>query len=239
MSNPEQLENSGLIGHLEALRWTVIRCLVVTAVLYPAGYFAAPYVVEWLVRWCMPENYSKMYYFAPMEVFVLHLKLALVLALAAGYPLNVTFLWKFLLPALYQNERKALLGWIIGSALLFFGGVAFCILLILPMVMQFSAGFAGNAVEPLLGLSNFVELSGWMMLAFGVMFQTPVAVLLAVKFGLISTETLAAQRPFVIVGILIVAALLTPPDIVSQLMLGIPTWLLFEAGLLLARRLEK
>ena len=91
----------------------------------------------------------------------------------------------------------------------------------------------------MLGLAGFLNLAGWLMLAFGVMFQAPVAVLLMVRFGLLSTETLRKKRPYVMTVILIVAAILTPPDVVSQVMLAIPTWLLFELGLLLAKNMEK
>ena len=105
--------------------------------------------------------------------------------------------------------------------------------------MRFAVGFSGENMTPMFGVANFISLSGWMMLAFGVMFQSPLAVMLAVRFGLISADSLARKRPYVVVGILILAALLTPPDVVSQLVLGVPTWLLFELGLLLARRMEK
>ncbi len=230
---------SGLLAHLEALRRTLLYCMAVTAVLIPAGYFAAPYAIEYLVQWSMPENFGKMYYFAPMEVFLLHLKVALILALTAGYPLNILFLWRFLLPALYQNERRILPAWLLASTVLFAGGAVFCVGFILPMVMNFSLGFAGNNVAPMLGLANFVTLAGWMMLAFGIMFQSPLIVLLAVKLNFISTASLAAKRSYVIVIILILAAIFTPPDVVSQLLLAIPAWLLFEAGLLLAKHLEK
>ena len=110
---------------------------------------------------------------------------------------------------------------------------------ILPLLMRFSQGFSSSELTPMLGLSGFLELSGWLTLAFGLMFQAPIVVLLAVRFGVVSADSLAKKRPYVITVILILAALLTPPDIVSQVMLAVPTWLLFETGLLLARRVEK
>ena len=91
----------------------------------------------------------------------------------------------------------------------------------------------------MLGLAAFLNLAGWLSLAFGLMFQVPVAVLLAVRFGFIGVESLRRRRPYVVIGILISAAVLTPPDVVSQLMLAVPTWLLFEIGLLLAARLGR
>lgn len=228
-----------LIAHLEALRRTLFWIFGVTALLYPVAFFLSPYVIKVLVQWSFPPEIGKLHYFAPMEVFWVQLKLALILALVLAYPWNIFQLWRFLLPALYQGERKALGWWIVFSSVLFASGIAFCIGLILPMLMKFSGGFATPELQPILGLANFLNLAGWLMLAFGVMFQSPIAVLLAVRFGIVSTETLRRKRPYVMTAILIVAAILTPPDVVSQVMLAIPTWLLFELGLFLAKRMEK
>lgn len=231
-------ENS-LIGHLEALRRTLLSCLIATALLYPVAFLASPYVISSLVRWSFPPEAGKLHYFAPMEVFWVQLKLALILALALAYPWNMLQLWRFLLPALYDGERRVLGWWIVFSSVLFFGGVAFCTGVILPMLMNFSGGFATPELQPILGLANFLNLAGWLMLAFGVMFQAPIAVLLAVRFGAISTESLKRKRPYVMTAILILAAILTPPDIVSQVALAIPTWLLFELGLFLAGQMKR
>ncbi|MDD3885953.1 MAG: twin-arginine translocase subunit TatC [Victivallaceae bacterium] len=228
-----------LIYHLEALRRAVLAIVIATAVLYPVGYWLAPEIIGWLVRWCFPSGMGVLHYFSPMEVFWVHLKLGLILALAMAYPWNIWQLWRFLLPALYRGERRALGWWIVFSSVLFFGGIAFCVGVILPMLMNFSVGFASPELQPMLGLAQFLELAGWLMLAFGVMFQSPVLVLLAVRFGLVSTSSLRHQRPYVMLGILVVSAVLTPPDVVSQVMLAIPTWLLFETGLFLAKRIEK
>ena len=169
----------------------------------------------------------------------LSVPLAVILALALAYPWNMLQLWRFLLPALYDGERRVLGWWIVFSSVLFFGGVAFCTGVILPMLMNFSGGFATPELQPILGLANFLNLAGWLMLAFGVMFQAPIAVLLAVRFGAISTESLKRKRPYVMTAILILAAILTPPDIVSQVALAIPTWLLFELGLFLAGQMKR
>ena len=169
----------------------------------------------------------------------MQLKLSLAVALALAYPWNVLQLWKFVLPALYPKERRALGGWIVLSSVLFFTGGAFCVGVILPLLMTFSGSFATSALRPLIGLEGFLDLAGWLTLAFALMFQTPIVVYMAVRLGFVSSAALARKRPYVVVAILVVAALLTPPDVVSQLLLAAPTWLLFEAGLFLARRAEK
>ena len=228
-----------LIEHIEALRRTLLWIIAITVVVYPLAYALSPYAIRLLVQWCFPPEMGKLHYFSPMEVFWVQLKLAFVLSLVIAYPWNVWQLWRFLLPALYKNERRAV-GWgILFSTMLFFAGVAFCVWLILPLMMRFATGFASTELQPIIGLGSFLNLAGWLMLAFGLMFQTPVLVLLLVRFGVVKSSSLAAKRPYVIVGILLLAALLTPPDVVSQVMLGVPTWLLFELGLLLARLVEK
>ncbi|WP_302795166.1 twin-arginine translocase subunit TatC [Cloacibacillus evryensis] len=227
-----------LASHLEALRGALLRCAAATAVLYPVGYLASPYLINALVRWCVPESAGMLHYFAPMEVLWVRLRLALIAALLAAYPWNILQLWRFLLPALYKRERKALGCCIVSSSLLFFCGAAFSIGLILPLMMNFSGGFATAELRPSIGLANFLNLAGWLTLAFGVMFQSPIIVLLAVRFGVISCGSLRRKRPYIATAILIAAAILTPPDIVSQLMLAIPTWLLFELGLIIAGRIE-
>ena len=227
-----------LIAHLEALRRALLRILAVTLALFPLAYWASPYAIEALRSWCLPRG-GELYYFSPMEAFWVQLKLSFVLSLALAYPWNALQLWKFILPALYPKERRALGGWILLSSVLFFCGGAFCVGAILPLLMSFSASFATPALRPLIGLEGFLDLAGWLTLAFALTFQTPIAVYLAVRMGLVSSATLARKRPYVVVAILVAAALLTPPDVVSQLLLAAPTWLLFEAGLLMARRAEK
>ena len=235
MSSPD---GNTLITHLEALRQALLRIVAATLILLPLTYWLSPYAVDWLTKWCFPEG-GELYYFAPMEAFWVQIKLSLVFALVIAYPWNALQLWKFVLPALYPRERRALGGWITLSTLLFLGGAAFCVGAILPLLMRFSQSFQTPSLKPLFGLAGFLELAGWLTLAFALMFQTPIVVYMAVRMGFVSSASLAKKRPYVVVAILIVAALLTPPDVVSQVLLALPTWLLFETGLLLARRAER
>ena len=227
-----------LISHLEALRSALLRIVAAVAILYLPCYWASPYLVEWLTRWCFSSGHE-LYYFTPMEAFWVQLKLALVVSLILSYPWNALQLWKFVLPALYPKERRTIGSWILLSSFLFLCGGVFCIGCILPLLMEFSASFATSSLRPMIGLAGFVDMAGWLTLGFSLMFQTPIVVYAAVRAGLVSAAALAKKRPFVVVGILILSALLTPPDVMSQLLLAGPTWLLFETGLLFARRAEK
>ena len=229
-------EGETLLEHLEALRGTLLRMLVATALLYPVGYALAPMATRMLVCLCLPPETGPLHFFAPMEVFWTRLRLALVIAIAIAHPWNVWQLWGFVVPALHPGERVALRRWVVASTVLFAVGAAFCVGLILPLVMRFSASFATPDLRPVLGLAQFLGLSGWLVLAFGTMFQAPLVALGAVRLGLVAPDTLARARPYVVVGILLLAAILTPPDVVSQLLLAVPSWLLFELGLVIARR---
>jgi sec-independent protein translocase protein TatC len=227
------------IAHLEALRGALLRSIIAVAVLFPAGYFLAPKIITALVAHSIPAGIGALHYFTPMEVFLVELKFALVIALVLAYPWVAWQIWRFILPALYPNERRALRLGIFSASVLFFGGVLFCAWLILPLLMNFSSSFGSLQIQPMIGLSNFLELAGWLCLAFGAMFQTPLVVLIAVRLGFVSCASLREKRPYVIVVILILAAILTPPDVMSQLLLAVPTWLLFEIGLFIAARVEK
>ena len=232
-------DEESLVSHLEALRKALLRIVVATTILYPIGYLLCPWVIEFLVKWTCPPEIGGLHFFAPMEVFFVKLKLALVLALIIAYPWNILQLWEFILPALYKDERRALGWWLFSSSFLFAAGVCFCVFFILPLLMEFSSEFATVELKPMLGLAGFLNLSGWLILAFGLMFQVPILVLLAVRFGVISYEFLRKKRPYVMVAILFMSAVLTPPDVVSQVLLAVPTWLLFELGLLISKRMEK
>lgn len=226
------------VSHLEALRGALLRCAAVTGALFPLGYLLAPRVISALTAWCFPDGAS-LHYFAPMEALFVQLRLALIIALVLAYPWNAAQIWRFVLPALYKDERRAVSRAAAASTLLFACGAAFCVGLVLPAVMRFSGGFATDALEASIGIANFVSLAGWMTLAFGLMFQTPVIALLAVRFGVVSAAGLGRKRPYVMTLILVAAGVLTPPDVISQLIMAVPTWLLFELGLFAARRLER
>lgn len=232
------LSDDKLINHLEALRDTLLHCVFALVIASPIGFLSANYFINALIKWSLPNQLSKLNFFSPMEVFTVQLKIGLVISFIITFPYIIKKIWSFLLPALHKNERNFLKSVVFASSFLFILGVAFCIYFILPMIMKFSMSFATSALQPMLGLSSFINLSGGMMLAFGIMFQFPLLVLALVHFELISVESLQDKRSYVIVLILILAAIFSPPDIISQLLLGVPTYFLFEVGLFVAKRLK-
>lgn len=232
---PEPRSDS-FLGHLEALRRTLLACLAAWALALPAGWSLAPGVVDGLQRWCLAQPGLRLHFFSPLEVFLVQFKTGAVLAALLSFPYASHRLWRFLLPGLEPRERRLLRRWFLAAMALFLAGCAFCLLGVLPLLMRFAAAFASERMVPLLGISQFVDLAGILILAFGILFQIPVWVCLSVRFGHIPIAAWRSVRPYVLVGILVLAAIFTPPDVLSQVLLALPAWLLFELGLLVAGR---
>lgn len=234
----EQDQDSSLVSHLDALRRALIRSLVALAIGIVPIFFASPYVLDWFCRQIALQGGVTLHYFSPMEVFLLQVKISALLDCVLFSPYIAWNAWQFVLPALYEKEKRFIRSVAVLTSLLFIAGVAFCLVVCFPLIVQFGMSFAGESLMPVFGISNLVSLALWLSLAFGCMFQFPLVTYALVRAGIVSYETVCNKRPYVVVGILVFAALLTPPDVVSQLMLGAPTYLLFEAGLLAARRFK-
>lgn len=172
----------------------------------------------------------------PTEAFFGYLKLSLYAALVVGMPIVLYHLWRFVVPALYQKERKYMLSGLFFGTLLFYGGAAFCFFVILPLALTFLVGVGQPYLVPLLTLTNYISFVMFLMLAFGLCFELPVAMYLVVKIGLIQHQTLVKQWRMIVIGAFIVAAVLTPtPDMITQLALGGSMIVLYGVGLLLTR----
>ena len=232
----QQDQEANLISHLESLRQMLLRSLAILAIGIIPLFWTSPYVLDWFCAQIALQGGIKLHYFSPMEVFLLQVKIAALLDCVVCSPAIAWNIWQFVLPALYDNERKFVrsIAWLTSG--LFIAGVAFCLVVCFPLVVRFGMSFAGETLLPVFGVSNLVSLSLWLSFAFGCMFQFPLVTYALVRADVVSYETVCNKRPYVLVGILLLSALLTPPDIVSQLILGLPSYALFEAGLLAARR---
>ncbi len=228
-------KDESLITHLEALRETLLKCIISLGVMLPVALIAAPKCLNLLIDIIISDSKVTLNFFSPAEVFIIQIKTALVLDLIICFPYIAKKIWDFILPALYENERKFIKNTVFISTFLFVCGAAFCIFVILPLVIKFGLSFSSQNINPMFGISNIINLMLIMSVAFGLMFQMPLITNALIKSGVISYESVSNLRPYVFVVILIIAAILTPPDVVSQLMLGIPTYLLFELGLLFSK----
>lgn len=166
--------------------------------------------------------------------FFVPMKVAMLAAFVIALPHTLYQLWKFVAPGLYQHEKRFAGPMIVCGTLLFVVGMAFAYFLVFPVVFGFITGIAPEGVAVMTDIGSYLDFVITMFLAFGFAFEVPVAVVLLVKLGWVSVVTLREVRSYVVVGAFVLGAIFTPPDVVSQLMLAVPLWLLYEAGILAA-----
>ena len=166
--------------------------------------------------------------------FLVPMKVTLMAAIIVALPWVFYQLWAFVAPGLYAHEKRLVLPLVISSSLLFIAGVAFCYFLVFGRVFHFIAEFAPSSIAVMPDIENYLDFVMSMCLAFGATFEVPVVVVILVRMGIVSLEKLKEIRPYIIVGAFVIAAIVTPPDVVSQLALAIPMCLLFELGLLVS-----
>lgn len=232
-------KDENLISHLEALRSMLIKCFAALGIGLIPMFLLAPVCMNALIRIMIGDNQVSLNFFSPMEVFILQIKVAVVLDFLVCFPYIAKKIWDFVLPALYENERRFIKSVVLASSSLFISGVLFCIFFILPLLINFGISFATEDIKAVFGISNIISTALWLSVIFGLMFQFPLITYSLVRSQIVSSRTIKDKRPYVFIAILIIAALLTPPDIVSQLMLAAPTYLLFEIGLYFAGKNEK
>lgn len=238
MSNIEDKDES-IISHIEAFREMLIKCISCLGIFIIPILFVAPKCLNLLIKLLIRDNNIALNYFSPVEVFLLQIKLALVIDVILCFPYIARQVWKFFAPALYDHEKKFIKSIVFTSSTLFILGALFCLFVILPLIINFGMSFATQNIKAVLGISNVINLSLWLTLAFGLMFQLPLITYSLIKSGFVEYKTFENMRPYVIVTILIIAGILTPPDILSQVLLFTPTYLLFELGLLFAKAKTK
>lgn len=221
---------SGVLEHLEALRRMFFKIFAVFALFCIPGWIFSGKMVDALLKFSAPAGF-KLHYFSLMEPFFVRLEVTMVAAAVVSFPFTVKFIWEFIRPALRDDEVAKLafpMFFIIVLALLG-GGVA--LLGMVPAVMQFSISLAGNEFTPVIGIGNFVSLVLGLVIAGMLVFQFPLIIYALLNLKVVSLEQLKRMRRWIIVIILIVAGILSPPDVASQLLLALPCYLLFEAAL--------
>jgi len=167
--------------------------------------------------------------------FLAPFKLIILLAVAITFPISVYNFWAFIAPGLYKNEKKFLAPILISSTLLFYLGIIFAYYVVFPLIFNFFTSIAPSGVQIATDISSFLNFVIKIFFAFGFAFEVPIITFVLVLAGISSVESLSTKRPYIIVFAFIIGMILTPPDVVSQILLAIPIWLLFEFGLLLAK----
>jgi sec-independent protein translocase protein TatC len=234
-------QHETFIAHLVELRDRLLRALIAVAVVFVCLMPWAGEIYDLLAKPMMNTLPAGTHMIATGVVtpFFVPVKVTMLVAFVLALPVVLYQAWAFVAPGLYAHERRLAVPLVIGSTLLFVAGMAFCYFFVFGMVFQFIAEFAPKSIVPAPDIEQYLGFVMSMFLAFGITFEVPVAVILLVKAGVVDVAKLKEIRPYVIVGAFVIAAIVTPPDVVSQLMLAIPMCLLYELGILLARLISK
>ena len=227
------------ISHLIELRQRLVRAVVAVLAIFVVLFIwpgSGPIydALALPLMSALPEG-ARMIAIGVITPFMVPVKVTALVAFMIALPYVLYQAWAFVAPGLYEHEKKLALPLVIGSTALFLLGVAFCYFFVFGRVFAFIHGFAPKSITPAPDIEAYFSFVITMFLAFGVTFEIPIVVIVLVRMGLVSVEKLRDARPYVIVGAFIIAAVVTPPDVLSQLLLAIPMCLLYEAGLVLAR----
>ncbi len=241
---PEEGEEKPFLDHLEDLRFLIWKILISWGTAALLAFFAADRMLE-AVRWPLARTVREfgpggtefvLRSLSPPEVFLTSIKLSLLAGVIVALPVILYFVARFLLPALKPGEKKYLVPAFLFGGGLFFAGVVFAYTLVIPLGLRFFWSYTLRlGIRPEWTLGNYISMVGKLTLGFGLVFELPVVVLLLAALGIVDHRSLREKRPFVAVGILILAAILTPPDVISQVLMAVPLLILFEICVLLAR----
>ncbi|HXY76786.1 MAG TPA: twin-arginine translocase subunit TatC [Steroidobacteraceae bacterium] len=238
---PEQLAEGTLISHLLELRDRLLRAMVAIGIAFgPCIYFSNDlftFVAQPLLG-KLPQG-GNLIATGVMSPFTTPFKLSFFTALFIAMPYVIYQLWAFVAPGLYRNERRFALPLLVSAIVLFYVGMAFAYYFVFPVMFQFFASTTPKGVAMMTDINNYLDFVLTMFFCFGLAFEVPVAVVLLVVMGLVPIEKLKEYRGYVLIGIFILAALLTPPDVLSQCALAIPMYALYEGGIVMARILSR
>ncbi|WP_210398256.1 twin-arginine translocase subunit TatC [Motiliproteus sediminis] len=226
-----------LISHLTELRDRLLKSVLLVLLFFLGLFYFAndlyTYLSEPLTA-LLPEGTSMIAtdvtspFFAPF-------KLTLVVAIFAAIPFILHQAWSFIAPGLYQHEKRMAVPLLISSVMLFYSGVAFAYFVVFPLIFGFFTSTGPEGVAMMTDISSYLNFVLKLFFAFGIVFEIPIATLLLIWSGATTVESLKEKRAYVVVGCFVVGMLLTPPDVISQTLLAMPMWLLFEVGIILGR----
>ena len=239
--DPEQLAEGTLISHLLELRDRLLRAfLAVIVVFVPIAFFSNEVftlVAQPLID-KLPAG-SSLIATSVISPFMTPFKLAFFVALFAAMPYVLYQVWAFVAPGLYRHEKRFALPLLLSSIILFYAGVAFAYFAVFPVMFDFFASTTPVGVRMMTDITSYMDFVLTMFLCFGLAIEVPVVVVLLVLTGLVKVDKLAEIRGYVLIGIFVIAAILTPPDAISQTIMAVPMYLLYEGGLLMARLMQR
>ena len=236
-SEEERLAEGTLISHLVELRQRLLKCVIAVAIVFaPCAWFANDLftIIATPLISKMPVG-SSMISTSLISPFMAPLKLSLFVALFIAMPYVLYQVWAFVAPGLYKREKRFAVPLVVSSIVLFYAGVAFAYFVVFPLMFAFLTTTAPTGVQVMTDITNYLDFVLLLFFAFGIAFEMPVATVLLAATGLVKIETMTKNRGYVILGIFVIAAFLTPPDALSQTAMALPMWLLYEIGIVLSR----
>jgi sec-independent protein translocase protein TatC len=260
--SPEK--DMSFLDHLEELRWHIVRSLTAVIIFAVGVFFMKNSVFDGLILGPKSENfisYKLLCHFSHLvgagesacvkpvvfdviaiemgELFLTHLKVSIILGIVVSFPYIFWEFWRFVRPGLYPKEQKAVRGIVFYCSFLFFSGIAFGYLIISPFAVNFLAGYQISGVVPQVRIASIVNYMVMFTLPTGIIFELPIVVYFLAKVGLITASFMREYRRHAFIIILIVAAIITPPDVITQLLITAPLYFLYEVSILIAARMEK
>ncbi len=229
-------EGESFLSHLVELRNRLVRAflavIVVTVCLLPFASMLYDFLASPMMH-ALPEG-TRMIATGVVTPFLVPVKVVLLVALVVTLPYLLYQAWAFIAPGLYQHEKRLVLPLVMASTVLFIVGMAFCYFFVFGVVFKFVYSIAPKSISVAPDIENYFNFAIGMFLAFGVTFEVPIVVIVLARMGIVSVAKLREIRPYVIVGSFVIAAVVTPPDAISQLLLAIPLCVLYEIGILVA-----
>ena len=230
-------EKQPFLAHLEELRKRLIACAIAVGIGFVISYFFSERLFRLLImplREAMPESDQLIFTNLP-EMFLTYLKVAFIAGILVAAPIIFYELWMFVAPGLYRKEKKYVIPFVVSSTILFVGGSLFGYFVVFPFGFKFFLGFANEYVKALPSVKQYFSFSMKLLFAFGIVFELPVVVFFLAKMGLVTPDLLKRNRKYAILLTFVIAALLTPPDVITQCMMAGPILILYEIGILVAR----
>ena len=236
MAGPEV--QSGVMEHIDALRMMLLKTVVTYVVVCIPGWFLSAPLLDYLLTHAVPGGFT-IHYFTLLEPFFARIKLMLALAAMISLPFTLYYIWQFIAPALHESEKRFIRPLVASSFFLACAGVAAAYFFLMPCVIAFSLSFSGPNMDAVIGVESFISMLLILVVAGALLFQFPVILFTLLTLGVIDVASMRKRRPAVIVGILVLAGFLTPPDVVSQIALALPAWLFYELSILIFSHYKK
>lgn len=231
-------QEQSFVSHLVELRDRLLKMVLAIGLLFICLFPFSDQIYSWLADplvSAMPEG-ATMIATEVASPFLIPFKLVLMLSVFLSVPVLLYQIWAFVAPGLYKHEKRLVFPLVVSSTLLFYFGCLFAYYVVFPLIFAFFTSIAPSGVEVATDISKYLDFVILIFFAFGVAFEVPVATFLLVAIGVTTPDELVKKRPYIIVGAFVIGMVLTPPDIISQTLLAVPMWVLFEIGVFLSRR---